>query len=487
AFQYLEMDSFLGPRLYGRFDRAHDRAENGILWAGEGIMSFLRGLHGFARLFSPLIIGYAYSRGFLTTPSSLYGVAKLIALAITSAYLARFIGRMLDNEYMHFIQVWRRAFSDPEARNELKRFDYALAGAPADFVAQPNDKLWFLPADPTASRNPLTRIAAYAAVHSFGIRMLYPGATGLLNLLLGGSLRQARKLAIQSKSAKRAVLQSARGDSVDTLFKRGSGSHASTLVICSEGNAGYYEIGIMGTVETLGYSILGWNQPGFGESTGAPFPEQTLSSADAVWQYATEVLGYKEEEIVVFGWSIGGFPSTWLAANHPKIKGLVLDATFDDLLPLAEFRMPAFASSIVKVAVRDFLNLDIAGQLSKYAGPVRLIRRLQEEILITDESGTEEEKRSSNRANALLKRLLQQRHGELVEGLLPHVDTWLSMSGTQRLMARGLTANASEEAMRVARVYKLCEHYLVDFDATHVTPLSSDYFNLPQPIPAYHM
>ncbi|KAF8357978.1 hypothetical protein PRIPAC_92973, partial [Pristionchus pacificus] len=482
-----DMDTFMGPRLYGRFDRVNDREENTILWVGEGIMSGLRGVFGFARLFSPLILGYAYSRGFITTPSSLYGLARIIALAATSAYLARFIGRFLDNEYMRFIEVWKKAFDDNEARNELKRYDYALAGAPADFVAKPNDNLWYLPSDSTASRNPLTRLAAYAAVHSFGIRMLYPGATGVLNLMLGGSLRQARKLAVQNKSAKRAVLKSARGDYVDTLFKRGSGSLASTLVICSEGNAGYYEIGIMGTVEARGYSILGWNQPGFGESTGAPYPQQTLASADAVWQYATDVLGYKEEEIVLFGWSIGGFPSTWLAANHPKIKGLVLDATFDDLLPLAEYRMPGFASSIVRVAIRDFLNLDIAGQLGQYAGPVRLIRRLQEEILIMDEGGSDDEKRATNRANDLLKRLLQQRHAETAKGVLQHVDTWLSMTPTQRAMARGLPSNASDEAIRISRVYKLCEHYLVDFDANHVTPLSSDYFNLPQPIPAYHL
>eukprot|EP00080_Pristionchus_pacificus_P017736 PDM77756.1 hydrolase [Pristionchus pacificus] len=335
------------------------------------------------------------------------------------------------------------------------KYDYALAGAPADFVAKPNDNLWYLPSDPTASRNPLTRLAAYAAVHSFGIRMLYPGATGVLNLMLGGSLRQARKLAVQNKSAKRAVLKSARGDYVDTLFKRGSGSLASTLVICSEGNAGYYEIGIMGTVEARGYSILGWNQPGFGESTCAPYPQQTLASADAVWQYATDVLGYKEEEIVLFGWSIGGFPSTWLVANHPKIMGLVLDATFDDLLPLAEYRMPGedlgsmplIYSRRRSCAIRGFLNLDIAGQLGQYAGPVRLIRRLQEEILIMDEGGSEDEKRATNRANDLLKRLLQQRHAETARGVLHHVDTWLSMTPTQRAMARGLPSNASDEAV----------------------------------------
>lgn len=41
----------------------------------------------------------------------------------------------------------------------------------------------------------------------------------------------------------------------------------STLVICTEGNAGFYEIGIMVTPLDLGYSVLGWNHPGFGWST----------------------------------------------------------------------------------------------------------------------------------------------------------------------------------------------------------------------------
>jgi hypothetical protein len=38
-------------------------------------------------------------------------------------------------------------------------------------------------------------------------------------------------------------------------------------VICSEGNAGFYEIGIMVTPLEAGYSVLGWNHPGFGGST----------------------------------------------------------------------------------------------------------------------------------------------------------------------------------------------------------------------------
>ncbi|GMR43099.1 hypothetical protein PMAYCL1PPCAC_13294, partial [Pristionchus mayeri] len=109
----------------------------------------------------------------------------------------------------------------------------------------------------------------------------------------------------------------------------------------------------------------------------------------------------------------------------------------------------------------------LSHELAQYDGPVRLIRRLQEEVLITNRSRVQEERRASNRANELLKRLMQQRHAETAKGGMKHVDAWLSMSPTQRAMARGLPANASEEAVCMARVYQLCEHYLVDFNANH--------------------
>lgn len=51
------------------------------------------------------------------------------------------------------------------------------------------------------------------------------------------------------------------------IDKRNVTANGNTLVVCCEGNAGFYEIGIMGTPIEAGYSVLGWNHPGFGGST----------------------------------------------------------------------------------------------------------------------------------------------------------------------------------------------------------------------------
>lgn len=50
-------------------------------------------------------------------------------------------------------------------------------------------------------------------------------------------------------------------------FYREVNGNGKTLVICCEGNAGFYEIGMAGTPLAEGYSVLGWNHPGFGGSS----------------------------------------------------------------------------------------------------------------------------------------------------------------------------------------------------------------------------
>jgi pimeloyl-ACP methyl ester carboxylesterase len=76
---------------------------------------------------------------------------------------------------------------------------------------------------------------------------------------------------------------------------------------------------------------------------GLPYPHQLTSAADAVMQYAFS-LGFKTEQIILFSWSIGGFAVGWLANQYPDVKAIVLDACFDNIIPLAQQQMPQFAS-----------------------------------------------------------------------------------------------------------------------------------------------
>lgn len=161
---------------------------------------------------------------------------------------------------------------------------------------------------------------------------------------------------------------------------------------------------------TLGYSVFGWNHPGFGGSTGLPFPSQEINAIDVVMKFAVEKLNFELKNIIVMGWSIGGFSASCAAQRYPSIKGLILDASFDDLLPLALFRMPTSWKPLIINVIKNYFNLTVSKQLARYNGSVLIIRRTRDEIIFTDKYETIK----SNRANNLLITLFQNRFPNLM-------------------------------------------------------------------------
>lgn len=226
-------------------------------------------------------------------------------------------------------------------------------------------------------------IAAYIAIHTFGMRMIYPGSIRLIQSYLRPMLIQGRAKLIEQDHGQRYKLQTIESLDVDTIFvdNRNRSVNGKTLVICSEGNAGFYEMGILGTPLAMKYSVIGWNHPGFGGSTGRPYPEQDNNAVDAVMQFAIHRLNFQPEQIVLFGWSIGGYSSLYAATLYPTVKGLLLDATFDDVLQLALPRMPDSLAGIVRIAIRQYMNLNNTELMSHYSGPVLLVRRTEDEVI----------------------------------------------------------------------------------------------------------
>ena len=89
-------------------------------------------------------------------------------------------------------------------------------------------------------------------------------------------------------------------------------SPGNLLVICCEGNCGFYECGSNHTPLELGHSVLVWNHPGFCCSAGEPYPEQETHAVDAVMAFALRRLGFRQQNVYVYGWSIGGYAATWV-------------------------------------------------------------------------------------------------------------------------------------------------------------------------------
>ncbi|VDK66504.1 unnamed protein product [Onchocerca ochengi] len=484
-----------GPKVYA-YIRRHDTVfpSNSLEYVGETMLTVMNGCYTVCSVISPFLLLIAYNRSLLNGTNFIM-LVKFTVTYYVIAISMRTAGRIFNPEYRRFADTLFEAhLHDRNAKALLQEYDYELFAAPIDFQARRQSRKYFkTPSRFTNAGNmlyiTLRDCLSYNIIYTFARVLIYPGSAALLNKVIQSFLIENRQKLVVEKGAIRGVLMTCEGNQVDTMFvdRREQGENGDILVITCEGNAGFYEAGIMPTPLALNYSVLGWNQPGFGESSGMPTPKQTIASIDVVIQYAIHKLGFAENQIVIYAWSIGGFPATWAAANYSNIRALILDATFDDLLPLAEAKMPTSWAPLVEFIIRTYFDMPIALQLASYHGPVTLIRRTHDEMIITAE-GTNDERLASNRANNLLKSLLRARHSNLMnDDAELAVDIWLSATPLERISMVNAcpltsTMDSTESLTKQDQnilIYCLCSKYLIDFDSSHNTPLDLSLFTIP--------
>jgi len=467
---------------------------------GDTALTALRCATTVATYTSPLVIPWALRRGWLTVEGSLL-ISKFLAgvgLVVGVAIIMRTVGRFSNPAYRKFMGALTRASNNYTEENKqiLEKYDFHFSAWPVDFdvrqLSQKSEQKKYIKnqIEDFSISNSLLNLVSWLLTHSFGLSLVYPGSMSLMQMIVEKPLLEGRTKLVQEYQGRRSKVITEEGNQIDTILvdRRRKGSNGDTLVICCEGNAGFYEIGMMMTPVKCGYSVLGWNHPGFYGSTGRPTPGQEANAADAVMQFAIQKLGFLPEQIIVYGWSIGGYTATWLAMNYPEIRGLVLDATFDQLTPLAVPRMPAFMSEVVKRAVRDHINLNVESQLISYPGPVSLIRRSRDEMISTVEGEL-----WSNRGNNLLKGLLSARYpGLMTPSISASLDSLLYRHGAVKaagdqaegkgpelLLQHSLNSESLTTEEREVLLAWLAAKLLVEVDTTHCTPLPTSKFRPP--------
>ena len=75
----------------------------------------------------------------------------------------------------------------------------------------------------------------------------------------------------------------------------------------------------------LGYQVVLWNYRGYGQSTGTPSISNSISDAQAVYNYCKIFLKLNPQ--ISHGYSIGGPPAAVLALTN-KFKAVVIDRSF---------------------------------------------------------------------------------------------------------------------------------------------------------------
>ena len=82
----------------------------------------------------------------------------------------------------------------------------------------------------------------------------------------------------------------------------------------------------------MGFSVLLISYRGYGQSDGNfPTEAQIYADAEAAWHYLVKQKGIRDDDIFIYGHSLGGAVGINLAISHPEAKGLIVEATFTSI------------------------------------------------------------------------------------------------------------------------------------------------------------
>lgn len=114
--------------------------------------------------------------------------------------------------------------------------------------------------------------------------------------------------------------------------------NAEILTLYLHGNGGniHNRIAAMNEIASFGSNVLGVSYRGYLNSTGVATEEGVYLDAQAALEYARNSLGYKDENIIVFGRSLGSAVAIDLAQNQNSLGGVILVAPFFNAQKLYE-------------------------------------------------------------------------------------------------------------------------------------------------------
>ena len=143
------------------------------------------------------------------------------------------------------------------------------------------------------------------------------------------------------------------------------------------GNAGNisHRLDSLGIFHDLGLAVLIFDYRGYGRSDGRISEQGTYLDAQAAWRYLTEQRRIPEENVVLFGRSLGAAIAAYLASEHGP-AALIIESSFTSV--------PDFAASYywmypVRWLVR--FRYDVREYLRSVACPVLIVHSPDDEII----------------------------------------------------------------------------------------------------------
>ncbi|KAL5061782.1 hypothetical protein RYX36_023519, partial [Vicia faba] len=106
--------------------------------------------------------------------------------------------------------------------------------------------------------------------------------------------------------------------------------YARLTLLYSHGNAAdlgqLYDLFVKLKVN-LRVNLMGYDYSGYGASTGKPSESSTYADIEAIYECLETEYGVSQEDVILYGQSVGSGPTLHLAAKMPRLRGVVLHSS----------------------------------------------------------------------------------------------------------------------------------------------------------------
>lgn len=121
------------------------------------------------------------------------------------------------------------------------------------------------------------------------------------------------------------AIDTKRGNKIVAFYLRNP--YARLTVLYSHGNAAdlgqLYDLFVQ-LKANLRVNLIGYDYSGYGASTGKPSEYDTYADIEAVYECLQTEYGISQEDLILYGQSVGSGPTLHLAAQLPRLRGVVL-------------------------------------------------------------------------------------------------------------------------------------------------------------------
>jgi pimeloyl-ACP methyl ester carboxylesterase len=121
------------------------------------------------------------------------------------------------------------------------------------------------------------------------------------------------------------VVKTRRGNKVTAFYLRNP--NARLTLLYSHGNAAdlgqLFDLFVQLKVN-LRVNLMGYDYSGYGASTGKPSEYDTYADIEAAYECLQTDYGVGQEDLILYGQSVGSGPTLHLASKLPRLRGVVL-------------------------------------------------------------------------------------------------------------------------------------------------------------------